>query len=352
MTELQQVNYIRRLTPVDVTGIVDQGMRALTLYAVSMGWNARQKGQVILTSRGGHSINLPSDTSVRRHYMASNLRQIMTHTEVDKKPTIDLVEQIMAAVKLTKEAEREFREITGVGFRPKRPKLPEPPPIPAFRNDGPKAPKTVVPPPPEMLPQPIKPPPPITGSGAANVEVPSTPQIDPLVSNVAVPRLPPSTPPPGYKAKEPTIVSREPFRGKYMDAREETVSNRVEFSDGTVKYECIVEGCGWMTTNPRSIGGHRVVHIKRGEVQPASMVVKRMHEGKEAAAALAKIAEAIAPYLPASADPEELESLRAAVQRLTAQNEELVANLADATEERDRLRTNLTTLRELLGDVG
>lgn len=310
---------VTRMMVLDVTGIADQGLRAVALYAGSMGWNVRQKGpgkEVVLVARDGTTIALPPNTSVRRHFIASQLRQVVTHTETHRKPTLELIEAILRVVKVSRENEREIREITNVGYPPRK-KLPEPTPIDSFRIDAPKngQPKTVVPPPPEML-------------------EPAEPEPAPMPV--------PATPPPGYRpAGPPTIVTREPFVGKFSRANTENPSNKITFSDGSVKYECVI--CGEMFGDPRAIGGHRIKHIRAGEATQATWTGQRHAAGREAKAVIQQIAKLVTPFVDL-ADQGQVERLRAEVVKLKAE-------VTEITEERDRLRDNLKALRELLGDA-
>lgn len=345
--EITKVKVTRPMV-LDVTGIADHGMRAAALFAGSMGWNVRQPkpgGQVTITARDGTVLSLPSNTSVRRSFMASQIRQIMTHTEAHKEPTLELIEQIIRMVKLNRENERELREATGVGYPPKK-KLPEPSPIPSFRNDAPKngAPKTIVPPPPEMVEPLVRP--------QVKPEAITPPKPEPLVPKVPVPA--PPTPPPGYVHKPvdnepPTIIKREPFVGKFSRTNTSPTSNIVTFSDGTVKYECVI--CGELFKDPRGIGGHRISHIRAGEATQATWVSQRHAAGREATAALQQIAKLVAPYIDSMVSEEEVESLRIMVRGLTTKLEERDAELAEVTADRDQLRANLKALRELLGGV-
>jgi hypothetical protein len=113
--DIELFEFIRRPMPLDVTVIKDPGMKSLVHLAVSLGWNVHQKrGQpVVITARDGTQKRLPTNTSIRMSVFQSALSTIMVHTEPEKIPTIELIEDIISQHKPSVEHQRRLRLAVG-----------------------------------------------------------------------------------------------------------------------------------------------------------------------------------------------------------------------------------------------
>lgn len=81
--------------------------------------------------------------------------------------------------------------------------------------------------------------------------------------------MPDTVPPPPEPEPQPAVVlTREPFMAHMKGGLtyQSAASYKRTWSDGHVDYECVV--CGEGFASPRSLGGHRQIHIRAGEVEP------------------------------------------------------------------------------------
>jgi hypothetical protein len=102
------------LEPYDTSEVRDDGMKCLVLLARSLGWNIakRPNRPIVITSRDGHHMQIPTTTSVRASVFQSTLLGIEHHT-VDREPSDELIEEIIKTVKPNREIARRLRLSVG-----------------------------------------------------------------------------------------------------------------------------------------------------------------------------------------------------------------------------------------------
>jgi len=154
----------------------------------------------------------------------ATLNAIVTHAAPGSAISSAAIAKVIHENKLSKPHAKEVWETIGLP-QPEVVKvlIPEPKPIPAYRGDG--EPARVEP---EVVP----------ASGDAEVV---------LVS------------------RKPWIINPRAVQAKQIESES---SYQLTYSDGSVKYECKV--CGQLFDNPRAVGGHKGLHVKKGEAEVSS----------------------------------------------------------------------------------
>jgi hypothetical protein len=218
---------IHRTTPVDVSHIASAGLKATVLLAASIGLNVlvAPGRPVVMIGRDGNKREIHTENSVKASYVISALKWVMGNA--DNEPTLELIEAIVKMTRIDRSLERELREITGVGY-PERTGGADPVPMTAYRVDAPPAKPKVIVDQTKDEPEPVH------------------------------------------------VVRREPTLGRaqFLDkartrqwAWESEYSMRVEWSDGTVEYQCV--DCGQRFATPTLAGQHGgTKHADRHPVDP------------------------------------------------------------------------------------
>lgn len=242
---------VRQVTPVDVSGVRDPGMRALVLLAASLGWNVIQKinNPVALVARDGTQRRLPTNTSIRMSVFQAALSTIMVHTE-DREATSELIDAIVRDTKIDRDHERRLRLAIGETPEKHRQRL---------ANEKAAEQKRV---PDEHLTQ--------------QIDVPESEQIfspafrgEESVEDEALV----SFEPPHDGQPHGALMSREPYRahhtvsGSKSQLYESDSSYERVWQDGFKDYECQV--CGRIFKSPKAAGSHRQTHYKAGEIDAA-----------------------------------------------------------------------------------
>lgn len=108
--QIENATPIYKLTPIDVSGVDGHEVRALLRLAVSMGWNVSQRADspAVITARDGVQRRFPTNSGLRMSVFQSFLRAIMYHA-LDKQMTPELVEEVIASEKLSKDHQRYLR---------------------------------------------------------------------------------------------------------------------------------------------------------------------------------------------------------------------------------------------------
>jgi hypothetical protein len=264
---LEEPEVVTQPVPLDVSGVRDNGMKALILLAVSLGWNVMQKHSqpVVITSRDGTQKRLPTNTSIRMSVFQTALSTIMAHT-YDYDPTVELIDAIIAITKPSRDHERRLRLAVGETSEEHRQRV---------ANDKAAERKRE---PDEHLTQRIE----ITTEEEVPVYLLDEPMLeeqevpveleweDPSVE--VMPRGDWELPVDG--GEHGKMLSREPFMAhhhsnakghKGMAYQSDTSFERV-WEDGFKDYECMI--CGQVYAAPRGVGSHRQIHTKRGEIPP------------------------------------------------------------------------------------
>jgi hypothetical protein len=247
------------MQPLDVSRVRDPGVQALLLLAVSLGWGIRQKtGQpAVIVAENGIQRRLPTDTSIRISVFQQALSTIMTHTDENILPTIELIDEIIAATKPSTDHQRRLRLALGETPQEHRQRV-ENSVTPPHRPDPRQ----------EHLMQHIE----IPEEKAAN---------EALVEYLEV------TNPPYVAADggdHGDLLSREPLlakRSQSSSAAQVYVSDTSferHWADGYVDFECMV--CGFAHRSSRGVGSHSQRHQqpeKKGIPAYQRAGVERIH---------------------------------------------------------------------------
>jgi hypothetical protein len=325
------VTFVLRPIPADLSGVRDQGVQALISLAVSLDWRAHQKqGQpVVLTSDwDGYQRRLPTNTSIRISVFQTTLSSIITHTEPNLIPTIDLIDEIIAQTKPSGDHQRRLRLAVGESPKQHRQRV-ENSVTPEHRPDPRQ----------EHLMQ--------------HIEVPE----EETATEVAVEPdewsgPPPFTPVDGEDHGE--LLSREPLMarrssGSSVTQRYQSDTNyERHWADGFVDFECQI--CGHTHTSSRGIGAHSQVHDrpdkksipawKRSPVFERVEEIEPIVEWEEpdpSATATVPVAPETVPVVLAE-EPSTTEQTLAEIIRLV---------VPSIVRERDRLRAEVAQLREV-----
>ena len=237
-----EVRYVTNMTPVDLTGVKDNGIRAVTLLAASLGWNVMQKinNPLVLTARDGTSKRLPTNTSIRMSVFQTALSTVIAHTEPDVAPTIELVDKIIAATKPSRDHERRLRLAVGESPAEHRERL---------SND--RAAEQLRTPEEHLVHYPEIPMQEVEEVAEEVVEVPEA------AARAAV-----------DGGEHGVIVSRKPFEAlqqsneKFKNRYTSDSSFECVWTDGYTDYECQV--CFKAYSTPKGVGSHRQEHYKDG----------------------------------------------------------------------------------------
>lgn len=102
--------------PVDLSGIRDDGMKALVMFAVSIGYtyNWRSGRPITLWSPDQTEIVIPTQTSINANVFRAKLAQILTHYDAARfAPTVELIDDIIANCKPSHDQQRLLRMSLG-----------------------------------------------------------------------------------------------------------------------------------------------------------------------------------------------------------------------------------------------
>ena len=240
-TENHGARQITAITPVDLTGVRDAGIKALVLLAASLGWNVVQKhnNPIVLVSRDGTQKRLPTNTSVRMSVYQSALSTIMVHSE-GYEPTLDLIDAIVKETKIDRDHERRMRLAFGETRQEHRDRLT------AIEAESKGT----------AEPQPL----------TTRIELPMVDeQVEQILSDH-------ETEPPRDGGDHGKLISVKTFQAHYKASRamgtsmlyESDTSNERVWEDGYKDYECKV--CGKVYSTPRGVGSHKQCHIRDGDI--------------------------------------------------------------------------------------
>jgi hypothetical protein len=248
---------VTELKPVDVSAVRDDGMKALILLAVSLGWNVMHKlnQPVVITSREGVQRRIPTTTSARASYFQSNLSAIIVNSAAE--PSLELMDAIIKTVKPSADHASRLRLAVGETPQQHRERLMNAEPDPE-----------------ELLLPPI----------AGRIEIHGDDDVE------LVWEEPPTEPGKTTPPSRPAGVSQEVPRpadlgdhGELLEQRthlaksslhrnkdgtwrakvyESTTADERLWEDGYIDFVCKV--CGLAFPNPRGVGSHKQLHIREG----------------------------------------------------------------------------------------
>jgi hypothetical protein len=256
---------VTQMTPYDLTGIRDSGMRALVLLAASLGWNVLQRSgnPIVISARDGTQKRLPTNTSIRMSVYQTALSTIITHSQ-DVVPTVELIDRIVETVKLDRDHERRMRLAIGESAEEHKRRLATVPAAERKRE------------PDEHLTQRIEVPVDEVGDfpvAADEIEfVDELPAAKPEMVSV----LDTGAADKGDHGKVKEIrpfMAHRAGRGTGSKTYQSDVAYEREWEDGYIDYICIV--CGRSHRAPKGIGSHFQNHYKSGEVKRPDAVAWR-----------------------------------------------------------------------------
>ena len=324
---------VTKSTPVEVSGIRDPGMRALVVLAASLGWNVHQRinSPVVLTSRDGTQLRIPTNTSIRISVFQSRLSGILLHAE-EPEPTPELIEAIIKSEKVDRDHARRLR--LAIGVTPEEHKA-------RLATETAKS---------KREPEPL--------TQRLTIESPEV-WVDTIEEAIMLPEewREPATP------SEVVEVSREPTIGRKSGDKlyESTASLTVTYSDGSVRYECVT--CGKQFEQKRALGGHRTWHMARGDVprgtrdigqaevigrDPDYVAPRRVQVREEPT--IEERFEEVAQIMEPSGAEDKLEAIRLILgdPGLQARIDELETENNDLRLRVEQTESNLKALRDLL----
>ena len=235
---------VKKVTPFDVGGIKDDGIKALVLLAVSLGWNALRKphNPITLIAHDGTKKRLPTDTSINISVFQTALLTILLHTE-EMFPTLSLVDEIVKMTKITRDHERRMRLALGETPKQHRERLANAEtPVPDIPK-GEHLTQRIEIPEPEPLPEPERVPAPAADKGHHGE----------LLS------------------RQPYMAHHNKFKGRVRTYQSDTSYERV-WADGYKDYECMI--CGKAVPTPRGAGGHIQIHGRKNALPPVKRATK------------------------------------------------------------------------------
>lgn len=348
---------VTKMMPIDVSVVKDSGMQSLIILAHSLGWNVMQKHNtpVVITARDGVQKRLPTNTSIRMGVFQSALSTIMAHS-IDKVPTIELVDAIIAEVKPSVDHARRMRLAVGESPAEHRAR------VAAHEAEAKDS----------REPQPL----------TTRISIPEGAWASTIEEAIGIDGIewgdPPEETPVADGAahaaadgnEHGTIISEKPYMAHHHATREGVVrtyqsdtSNERVWSDGFVDYTC--QHCGVPYTTPKGVGSHRQVHVRAGELPkdapPAwqRTDVKGVETGWTPTTKRSDKGKARKPELerPEVSDATTLDLIRQIVasdlveerDALRQQNEILALEVERLGNENKKLATDWEALKELLG---
>jgi hypothetical protein len=203
---------ITSLPPLDVSDIKDAGMQGVVALATACKWNVLRKTNkpIMLRSRNGTTLAIPTDTSIRFSVFIQRLHSV-ARDSITVVITPELIEQIITRFKLDHDHAREFRKIVEADIPHEEEPMNEPEPV--YQR-------------------------PVPTRATRGMPMPSP---------------------------DATVVEREPWVAHGSDGRQyvSEASYRRVWSDGAVDYECTFCGEAYLTGHACS--AHFGYHVKRGE---------------------------------------------------------------------------------------
>jgi hypothetical protein len=240
------------LKPVDVSAVKDDGMKALILLAVSLGWNTMHKPNqpVVITSREGIQRRIPTGTSTRASYFQSNLSAIILNSALE--PTIELMDAIIKSIKPSADLAMRLRLAVGESPQQHRERL-----------------ASMEPEPEELLLPPL-------GTHGTIVgdeliwEEPPEPHVRPSRQHRGSLVGPADGGDHGAMSEQRTHLAKSSlhqnkdgtWRAKVYESN--TADERL-WEDGYVDFVCKV--CGLAFATSRGVGSHKQMHIVAGEAE-------------------------------------------------------------------------------------
>jgi hypothetical protein len=387
---------------IDVSGVRDSGMQALVLLARSLDWNVMQKvnNPVVITSRSGVQRRIPTNTSIRMSVFQTHLSAIMLHSTLEG--TVELMDQIIKATKPNREQANRLRLAVGQSVQEHRRQTEDAAIPPAVDQQGP-------------LTQNIEiqwEEPPMTET-VKTIEERKPTVLGQIVHGAPVGVAADGKDHGRLKSKKPFLATINKT-GKGGFVYESKSSFERIWDDGYYDYECMVCGVGYPT--PKGVGSHRQTHVKfdgaigldqkdtialtkrRPTAAEAQWILDRDHGGveptpKKKAPKTEPVSDSITPpkkeKVPAPPVPDviaqEAEKRKAApivpdpmlssasiddsakleavmailvpdaieqIESLLSDNDRLTNELRGMRIERDKLRSDLATLKELVGGLG
>ena len=359
---------VTKMELIDVSGVRDPNMQALILLARSLDWNVMQKVNqpVVITSRSGIQRRIPTNTSIRMSVFQTHLSAIVLHSSLE--PTIELMNEIIKSVKPDREHQNRLRLAVGQTLQEHRR---------AVDHD------TAA----EQLREPDEH---LTQTPEITWEEPPPPSALTILTDPA---------PPADGNDHGVIMTQHPFLASVNTSKHsnhvyesETSIERV-WEDGYIDFACTY--CGQAKNTPKGVGSHFQVHTKAGVVPPGhqgSLIKstgraatpeerewivernKRLGWGKHEsrATAVRKAVEATEPEpepqssgiaaedAPAPmSDADRIELILAIllpdatkqIEMLMDENTDLSERLQAVKAERDKLKTDLKALRDILGGI-
>lgn len=317
--DIKNVAVVDFPVPIDITYIVDSGMRAVVALAASLEWNVlrRNDAPITLVARNGFRTQIPTDTSIKFNVFRAKVNAVFTHS-ITAEPTPELIERLIKQYKLDPSHAQVFRRAVATG----RPVEPE------ERSEVPIAPEPFVP----------------------------------------------------IERVEETL-SQETKNTWYVSPLMDTVIRQlVPQGSEQITYRCKI--CGLEFETKRGVGGHYQVHIQAGEAA-ATAGLPRTYVKPTPAATADMVVERPEPTLdstpepepePVESEPEPVESEptpnvdellelrrivsevgrlvgREQVEQLQERCDELTIERDEAVARANRLASDLRSLRELIGGL-
>lgn len=232
MTSIQAVELM------DVSGVRDNGVKALLLLARSLRWNVMQKHHqpAVITAHDGTQRRLPTDTSLRIGIFQGHLSAIIAHSE-EFTPTIELIDHIVQIIKPNIEQARRMRLAMGESPQQHRERMTA---HDAGVGEDRQAP----------LSQHVE----FTDAELKALEETQRIQEEQEMVEESV------TPSGGDVTVEPAMA-----RTSSGWAYESKIATKRTWPDGTVDFECTLPGCGYTHKSLSGISGHWRWHVKKGE---------------------------------------------------------------------------------------
>lgn len=298
--------FVTKLQLIEVTEIRDAGMQALTLLAVSLGWNAMKKHNqpVVLTARGGHQVRLPTNTSIRMSVYQSRLATILLYSHPNR-ATPELAEAIIKTTKLGIEHARRLRNSVA-------------------ESDVQLADRV------------------INTTQAEEEEVETDLEFGPLPEDTSRPAFEiDKLEPPDVLDHRPETADYDAWEAQVESLHHVAVAERngvvltLTLSDGSTHYWCSFPGCRFHDESHWSVRGHNRVHSHRwGPLSDSTDAIRRRDQyqaRKERKAAETGEAETAEAYSPVSSEASIIERYTAdAIAMLDIVNR-FVSDLDDVT---------------------
>lgn len=319
---------VQMVTPIDTTGVTDNGVRALITLARSLGWNIVLKpGQpCTIIAKDGARLRMPTDTTIRDSVFQGYLSTLMTHS-IEHTPTVELMDSVIAIhKKLDDSRKNRLRLAVGETAAQHRERM-------KAAEQGAR--EYVVNA--EPITQTIK-----------------LPDIHPQDELLAIPTpveattAPPPTQPLG-EPETPRLVKSGPYMKAARKGHRAQPSENIiqqEWSDGSVTYKCAF--CPFTSANIHAHSGHNKNHGAKS--REGLWRQRKAQEAKEVIVPEIKMPEPDEPL----SDAEKLDAIQTilggdALKLLQEENEQLIKENVRLGTENIKLTNDWAALKSLLG---